>query len=167
MYGWTNTGAGFPRYDLGVVITANRWPMQSYGQTRAESLIVDFIADWLGRADGATRGPEPARAWAWKRSYVIGLIMGHSYHGALQARHRLTNAQLAAMAEGAVVRSGGGTRGRWHPDGFRVGYDDVAPIAADPAAVKAFLASTSLKVNPAELDLLFADVGGRGGLPPL
>ncbi len=165
MFGWTNTGAGFPRYDLGVVITVNRWPMQTYGQSRAENLIVEFIGNWLANEEASPRIDRPAHSWAWKRSYAIGMIMAHSYHGLLQAKTQLTARQLQAMARGGLVRPGGSPKAQWDPDGFRAGWEDLAAIATDSEAVKGFLKSPALKVHPAELDLLFADVGGRGGLP--
>jgi CubicO group peptidase (beta-lactamase class C family) len=165
MYGWTNQGAGFPRYDVGVVATVNRWPMQSYGAgPRAEQLIADFVGRWLAFEETNPEIKIPARSWAWKRSYVIGLEMAQFYHGQLQARTRLTEARLAAMSR-AVARPGASLAGRWDADGFRAGYADLAPIATDEAAIKSFYGSRSLKVHPAELALLFAEVGGRGGLP--
>jgi CubicO group peptidase (beta-lactamase class C family) len=165
MYGWTNAGVGFPRYDVGVVATVNRWPMQSYGTgARAEQLVADFIGRWLAFEDGNPAVRFPVRSWAWKRSYLIGLVMAHAYHGQLQARTRLTEARLTAMSR-AVPRAGGSLVGRWDAAGFRAGYQDLAPIATDQAAIKTLLGSRSLKVHPAELDLLFADIGGRGGLP--
>jgi CubicO group peptidase (beta-lactamase class C family) len=165
MYGWTNQGAGFPRYDVGVVVTVNRWPMQTYvGGARGEQLIVGFVGRWLAFEESNPGVDVPARSWAWKRSYVIGLEMAQAYHGQLQARTRLTEARLAAMSR-AAARPGTSLVGRWDPDGFRAGYEDLAPIATDQAAIKSFYGSRSLKVHPAELELLFADVGGRGGLP--
>ncbi|MEO8452403.1 MAG: serine hydrolase domain-containing protein, partial [Gemmatimonadota bacterium] len=165
MFGWTNTGVGFPRYDVGVVVTVNRWPMQTYGQARAENLIVEFIGNWLALEEAGPRTDRPARSWAWKRSYAIGMIMGYSYHGALQARTRLTPKQLHTMGAGAIVQSGAPAKAEWDAAGYVAGFEDIAPIASDPEAVKAFLKSPKVKVHPAELDLLFADVGGRGGLP--
>lgn len=166
MYGWFNAGVGFPRYDLGVVVMVNRWPMQNVGANHVESLITGFIGRWLEFEEehpGATR---PSHAWAWKRAYAIGLVMGHSYHGTLQARTRLTPAQLRAMSTGAVARSGTSLTGRWDPAGYVAGYEDILPIATDTQAIKDFLASTTVKVHPAELELLFVDIGGRGALPP-
>ena len=165
MYGWFNSGVGFPRYDLGVVVTVNRWPMQIYGTKRVEGMITSFIGRWLAFEEEHPGVNLAARSWAWKRAYAIGLVMGHSYHGSLQARTRLTAAQLRAMSTGAVARSGTSLTGRWDPAGYVAGYDDIFPIATDTEAIKKFLGSTAIKVHPAELELVFADIGGRGALP--
>jgi hypothetical protein len=69
------------------------------------------------------------------------------------------------MSTGAVARSGTSLAGRWDPAGYVAGYEDILPIATDPEAIKRFLGSTTVKVHPAELELLFTDIGGRGALP--
>jgi CubicO group peptidase (beta-lactamase class C family) len=165
MYGWVNAGVGFPRYDVGVVVAVNRWPMQLYGTKRAESLISNFIGRWLAFEEAHPGASRPARSWAWKRAYAAGLVMGHSYHGSLQARTRLTPAQVHAMAAGAMPRSGASLAGRWDPAGFAAGYEDILPLATDTEAIKRFFNSPELKVHPAELELLFADIGGQVALP--
>jgi hypothetical protein len=145
-------------------VTVNRWPMQ-FPPYRVESLTTAFIGRWLAFEEEHSGVNQPAHSWAWKRAYAAGLVMGHSYHGTLQAKTRLTPAQLRAMGGGAVARSGTSLVGRWDPAGYLSGYEDILPVATDPDAIKTFLGSPAVKVHPAELDLLFADIGGRGALP--
>jgi CubicO group peptidase (beta-lactamase class C family) len=165
MFGWTNTGVGYPRSGVGAVITVNRWPMQTYGQARAENLIAEFIASWLAFDDANPSARWPAHPWAWKRSYGIGMVMAYSYHGMLQAKTRLSGPELDRLAAARLVRDQGSLSERWSADGFRAGFEQIAPIAADPAAIQQLLGSAALKIHPAELELVFADIGGRGGLP--
>src|SRR5262249_33395763 len=76
MWGWTNLYRAYPKLDLAVVVSTNRWDLgviSSWsGNLPVTQLIAEVAADFVAdRLQGRDR--ETQRSWAWKRSYTIGL----------------------------------------------------------------------------------------------
>lgn len=167
MWGWTNYYVAYPGLDLAVAVFMNQWslPNDDQGARYKEArLIIDIIRTWIERdLTGQTR-TTPSRSWAWKVSYVAGLMFVESLNGALGIAERLSEAAIDDMVRGAAPRTDRYSRIMWDPAGFRTGIADMSAIELTPAGIAAFLASDRLKVLPEELPLIFLELGGKGNL---
>lgn len=170
MYGWSNDSRVYPEQDFGVTIATNNWPVVLYGDSRApkfaHNLIAEFISSWLKHEKTNVERVQPSTSWAWKTSYVIGLIMVNRLRGQLGIKDKITREMIEAMATGARVNSeleNGASV--WDPAGFRAGVEDLLGVENTPAGYRAFLASARLRVAPEELELLYRELEGRGDNP--
>jgi hypothetical protein len=164
MYGWNNLFRAYPKQDYALVVAVNNWDMTSgvYGYREAQ-LIFDFVSSWLKNEKANIKRVQPSASWAWKTSYVIGLIMAEQLKGALGIKSPLTPQMIEAMACGAKVRTGTEKEvSIWNPAGFRAGVEDMLSIEMTPASIKAFLQSERLRVAPEELETLYLQIGGSG-----
>jgi CubicO group peptidase (beta-lactamase class C family) len=166
MWGWSNELAAYPELDLAVAVSKNQWPIpnDSPDRKRELQLIQNFIVGWIKRERAGLPAPPP-RSWAWKTSYVIGLMMAQSLAGVLGIDPELVAKSGEAMAKGGRGDVMGVAEPLWDPAGFRAGLADLAPLAPTRDSVRAFLKSDRLRVAPEELELLFRELGGRGALP--
>jgi len=166
MYGWNNDFKAYPKLDAAVMVATNHWRVPSAAIDRENVLIEDFITAWL-RYDSAI--PEPDRrmaAWAWKTSYVMGVMMGDYVQGRLGIRTLLTPAMIDSMVAGARVGVGlPSPASGWDPKGFRAGLDDVLRVVMVPDSVNAFIRSDRLRVTRAELEQIGKELGNRGASP--
>ncbi len=168
MWGWTNWYTDFPGLDLAIAVFMNQWSLPDDVQGaryREARLVIDFVRSWIEREQAGRRYPVPERSWAWKVSYVAGLMMVDYVNGALGIAERLSPATIDRMVEGAAPRQGRDGRTVWDPEGFRAGLDDLAHAELTPAGIAAFLKSDRFKVLPEELPIIYLELGGRGGLP--
>jgi CubicO group peptidase (beta-lactamase class C family) len=164
MYGWNHDFKAYPKLDLAVAIATNHWRIPTVAIDRENVLIEDFITSWI-RYDTAL--PEPDRAlasWAWKTSYVMGLMMGDYLQGRLGIQSPVTSGMIDAMVAGARVgvdlpSSASG----WDRDGFRAGLDDILGIVRVPDSINAFVRSSRLRVTAAEMEQIGKEFGNRGG----
>jgi hypothetical protein len=159
MWGWWNVSLAFPRLDLAVVVSCNRWDMIGYTDPMAATapgLVVDLVSGFVARESRGLTG-SPARSWRWKTSYAAGVSLAERTVGVLGVRSPLTPELLDGMAAAAP-----------DPDGFRAGVADLLPEPHTVAGGAAFLASDRVAVPPAELALINVELGGRGpfALPP-
>jgi len=166
MYGWETDARAYPSLDFAIVIGTNNWdvPTRSIRRDlrvqRARELIPDFIITWLeNEAVSVKRQPE-SQSWAWKTSYVAGLIMADRLTGFLGIEAPISPAMVDAMASGALTM--GEERDVWDAAGFRAGIADLVRAGRRRDAIRAFLRSEQAKVGPEELKLLWRQLGGVG-----
>jgi CubicO group peptidase (beta-lactamase class C family) len=165
MWGWTNRFIAFPELDAAIAVFTNHWSLPNDPATRYKeaSLIVDFVRSWLERERAGTLKPVPERSWAWKVSYVAGLMTVDAVNGVLGIKDRLSPATIDAMVGGAAPRATGAAS-VWDPEGYRAGLADLAKAELTPAGIAAFLKSDRLQVLPEELPLIYLELGGPGFL---
>lgn len=185
MFGWRNGLHCFPEQDFALVVATNHWPMlmataADPGLAPEDQVIAEFISTWLRREDKtrhhrqhvdsepwqplyapAGRSSSNSR-WAWKVSYMIGLVMAERIKGSLGIPSPLTPDMVEGMAQGAYVRAGTDRASLWDPDGFRAGAHDMIGTTMTPGAVQAFLESDRLQVPFEELGLLYRQLGSSG-----
>lgn len=167
MWGWTNYYGDFPGLDLAVAVFTNQWSLPDRDQgagNKERQLIVDMVRTWVERDLTGNSRSTPAHSWAWKVSYVQGLMLVESINGLLGIRERLSATDIDRMVRGAAPRFDRYARVMWDPAGFRAGISDMAAAELTPAGIAAFLASDRLKVLPEELPLIFLELGGKGNL---
>jgi CubicO group peptidase (beta-lactamase class C family) len=157
MWGWTNTSRLYPHLDVGVVVCTNHWDLCE-GPHRPRfaegERISDFVATWLM---GEERRPQRrGRTWAWKVGYVAGLVVGDRVFGCLSVTTPFTDEDRRAMAA-AVVADGTPL----DPDGFRAGLRHAQESGPTLTGMRRLL--DSVDVEPAELPLLFAELGRLDG----
>jgi len=101
------------------VVSSNRWDFPRYYNPSTEiapGLVINFIASWLlGRRAARMRRPGQ-RPWAWRASYVMGLMMVERTTGLLGVTD-LPEDALQKLGMEAVVLAGE-PRECWDVDGF-------------------------------------------------
>lgn len=161
MYGWTNNFRAYPKQALAIAVFTNHWPMQQ-NRYKEHKVIFEFISTWLKyEAPHLERAPHDT-SWAWKTSYVIGLITVEQIKGSLGIEDELTAEMVDAMAEGAMLRSSSpnGSSG-WDPEGFRAGVGDLMQVAMTIPDIQAFIKSDECQVTPEELRRIFKELGSE------
>jgi CubicO group peptidase (beta-lactamase class C family) len=160
MWGWTNTSRLYPELDLGVVVCTNHWNLGEgphHPRFAEGERISDFLASWLVQ-DRHARSHE---TWPWKVGYVAGLVVGDRLLGALSLTP-LSDEQVEALAHGIVA---GGTP--FDIAGFRAGLGRVQDGDRTLQGMAELLDADDLPVSPAELPLLFAELGQPTAAPLL
>jgi hypothetical protein len=170
MFGWQNDFRAYPELGFAVAIATNRWDMVLYSDATWRTppdLVAEFIASWVEREQAGTLRAVAPASWAWKTSYVLGLVMAEQLKGLLSIQAPVTAEMVETMArQGEEFTPGIGGQRTWDPAGFRAGMEDM--LAASPlsmANVRAFLKSEKLRVLPEELSLLVRELRGRSGFP--
>ncbi len=165
MFGWYNDARAYPRRSLAVVVASNAWDMVA-ASPAVYQRIMDFVHTWLANESvSAVRAPAPA-SWAWKTSYVIGLMMAERLRGYLGIPEPITDAMIETMATGAIVRAER-ENGEpvWDAEAFRLGMRDMRAVPMTREAIREFLASERVRVGPEEIRILYHELGGRGEFP--
>jgi hypothetical protein len=160
MFGWVNTGVAYPKLDAALVVSANEWPLPGGGVTR--DLLQRFVLDWL-LLEARGGAPAPDGDWAWRASYLMGLVMVDSLQGALGMTTRLTPEETRAMAAAAVfdpAAPGGGLG--WDPEGFIAGIEDLRGVSITGDGVAAFRESGKMRLTPADAATIHRALGGGG-----
>jgi CubicO group peptidase (beta-lactamase class C family) len=169
MWGWNNWFVAFPELDVAIAVFMNHWslPNDAAGSRYQEArLVVDLVRSWIERERAGTARVLPPRSWAWKVSYLAGLMMVDHANGILGIAERMSPETVEMMARGASPRFRfGPEQSLWDPAGFRAGVRDLSQAELTPAGLVAFFKSEKLQVLPEELPLLYLELGGRGTLP--
>ncbi|HWF00508.1 MAG TPA: serine hydrolase domain-containing protein [Caulobacteraceae bacterium] len=160
MFGWVNLGAAFPKLDAALVISANQWPLP--GGAVSRELIQRFMIEWLWLE--ARNGVPPTEAdWAWRASYVMGLVMVDSLQGALGMTTRMTPEQVRAMAEAAIFDPAApGSALGWNPEGFIAAVEDLRGVRITAEGIDGFRTSGRMQVSPADARAVHRALGGAG-----
>ena len=161
MFGWRNEFRAYPGLDVAMVVATNQWDMMSphYGPAYGE--ILNFIVSWIEDERAGLRHPQPEETWAWKCSYVTGLVWVDQIMGGLGTSTPLTPDAIDAAARGAQVRRpAAGGQPVWDEAGFRAGVDDMRHVPMRPDSIRAFLRSDRVRVWPEELNLIYAALDG-------
>ena len=167
MFGWLNEFRASPTQDFAVVITTNHWDMMSPHYGVEPRLIAEFITAWLSNDKAGVHSVERSYSWAWKCSYVMGLVFIDQMHGGLGPKQQLAPAAVDAMVREARVRVPD-QRGepQWDEAGFRAAVEDVSAVPMRLDSLRAFLRSPRIRVPPEELPLLLEALGGQqNGIP--
>lgn len=168
MWGWTNWYVAFPELDVAIAVFMNQWSLPDdtqgarYQEARA---IIEFVRSWVQRERAGQARTVPARSWAWKVSYVQGLMMVEYVNAVLGIAERMSPATIEMMVRGAAPRPDRGGERLWDPEGFRAGLRDLAATDLTPTGIAAFFRSERLQVLSEELPLIYRELGGRGSLP--
>ncbi|UCC39615.1 MAG: beta-lactamase family protein [Candidatus Aminicenantes bacterium] len=161
MYGWMNTFRAFPKQDFAVAIATNHWAMQQ-NRYKEHRIIYSFISSWLRSEELFVEQKTPASNWAWKTSYVVGLIMAEQLKGYLGIEGPVTSEMIESMAVGAKLRADApNSSSGWDPDGFRAGMRDMLDVEMTLKAIQSFIASDQIKVTPEELRKIYKELGGE------
>jgi len=167
MWGWTNTSTGFLNHRIAIAVSANHWNLfeGEHNPRYGEGDDLTAVLGHLLRADrpiSAHRGH--AHPWAWKVSYVTGLVAANRFGPYLGIEEPLTDAHLDAMTGGArSVDAGRGGVELWDAEGFRAGVADFSLAEPTGAGIHAFLASDRIGVSPAEMYLVNRELLGPTG----
>jgi CubicO group peptidase (beta-lactamase class C family) len=152
MWGWWHVSRAYPALDCALVVCGNAWDMLRWhnpANLDATALIADGIAAWVAgdRAD--------ERSWVYKRSLAAGLLLAERTRGGLGVEEPLAGELVDALVEGA--------RGDLDPEGFRTGLRAAANGPID--AARAACLARDAGLDPAELPLLWRDLGEAYGAP--
>jgi CubicO group peptidase (beta-lactamase class C family) len=163
MFGWVNQFRAYPALDFAYAVFTNHWTLLPT-RTGEALMIDDFIRTWVRNETGgvgAERG-EPPRDWAWKTSYVAGLVMAEQLMGLLGIEDPLSEAAVAAMARDAVLHADApNISSGWDPEAFRAGLADLQALPMTIESIRQALTSGAFKVTAEEL----ATIGRQFGLP--
>jgi len=167
MFGWTNDFHAYPDQDFAVAIATNQWNMGVDLLSVAPS-IEDFISSWLKyEKAGAHKAAREPHTWAWKASYVMGMVMVERIRGGLGINRPITPEMVEAMsAEPKVGVTSSRAKENWDRAGFRAGVEDMLKVEMKPAAIKAFVESDRIRIGPEELLPISKDLGATISLLP-
>lgn len=165
MFGWRNDFRGYPSLDLAAVVATNQWDMLSPSYGRAFTHVLDFLDGWVKNERRGLRHPQRDESWAWKCSYVRGLVWVDQLMGALGPH--------GPLPAGAVDRASRGARpldpaapSDWDASGFRAGVSDMQHVPMQLDSIRAFLQSDRLRVWPEELTLIYTALGAQRDFIP-
>jgi CubicO group peptidase (beta-lactamase class C family) len=165
-WGWWSDARVYPRLGVALMVTTNSWQLTRWhnpSEEIASGLVADHVVGLLTAERRHDRRPI---TWRQRRSYAMGLVLAERCNALVGMPDPLTDAQAAAMAEGA--RSGDGSAADWDAAAFRAGVRDARDaMGADPAAIRAFLASERCALSPPQQALIWLSLGSRGGRSPI
>jgi CubicO group peptidase (beta-lactamase class C family) len=162
MYGWNNEYRGYPKLDVAVMVATNHWRLPNDALGSETTLIQDFVSSWIRNEFARPEPDSSVTSWAWKTSYVAGLLLADNLVGQLGNPDPVTQPMIDAMVAGA--RAGGRPAGLpdgWDADGFRTGLSDLLKVVQVPDSIRAFAKSDRLRVSQAELDQISKELGSR------
>jgi hypothetical protein len=171
MWGWSNDSRVYPAQDFALVVATNAWPMVTDIDAfyQPQDLMARFISNWLHvRETDSGQGKSSAPiSWAWKSSYVIGLMLLASINE-LGIDDPIRPEMVDAMARGARESQAlGHGLSIWDEAGFRAGVEDLMRVDRSPAGIKGFLRSNRMRVPPEDLELIFMEIEGRRTVNPI
>lgn len=157
MFGWSSISLACPQYNAAFVACSNKWNMVPGGERYSAGLdIARYLAAWLQReAAGKRQNPHP-RSWAWKVSYLQGMMMVDQLNGSLGISSPVTDGMLADMQPGKA------DAGDWDADGFAAGVRDLREVKMTPAAIRTFLESERCQVAFEEMVFLSRQIAPSG-----
>lgn len=161
MYGWRNDSRVYPTQDWALVVATNQWDVgrRSNPTDKDEAtLIAEFVSSWLRTRSSESKEKVPHRSWAWKTSYVMGLVTAENIRGALGIAEPIGDKRLKAMVEGC--QPAGLTD--WDPGAFRQGVRDLERAGFSLQAIRAFLISSRCRVEFPELEVITRELGYPG-----
>ena len=158
MYGWRNTAVAFEKFDAAVVVATNHWSVPSSSADR--SMITRFVGMWLSAEDAEVDFTDSSESWAWKTSYVIGLMFIESINGAVGVEQAISSNTVLSAAGLAVDDAYALDPGRWDTEGFLAGVRDLQQIEMTPQAISDFATSDRIKVSLEERRQIYRELGG-------
>lgn len=167
MFGWTNDFRAYPDQDFAVAVATNQWNM-GVDLLSVAPAIEDFISAWLKyEKAGAHKTVREPHTWAWKASYVMGMVMVERIRGGLGINRPITPEMVEAMSSDPKVGAmSSRAKENWDPAGFRAGVEDMLKVEMKPTAIKSFVESDRLRINPEELLPISQELGATISLLP-
>jgi CubicO group peptidase (beta-lactamase class C family) len=160
MFGWHNDYRAYPKLDLAVAAFSNQW---SLVHGPPVGVVIEYIASLV---EAGMSSNKPPASWAWKASYLMGLMMVYSTNIYVGIREPFSPEMIDAMASGAQVRKEGSNgENLWDEDGLRSGMQDLMSVEQSISGVQEFIASDRCRVNRGELEILFRELGGTANFP--
>jgi CubicO group peptidase (beta-lactamase class C family) len=169
-WGWWNDSRAYPETKLALVVSSNARDMMRWYNPPDQAvtgLIAEYVVSWLEAHEAAPSTSTPSCSFAWKRSYVMGLMMAERCRGLLGIPDEITKEMVDEMAAGAAVlgQRAIDSPSLWDPVGFRAGLQDMLGVEMTPEGISQFLGSALLPVPREEFKLIALELGRRGNLP--
>lgn len=162
-FGWWSEAHAYPALGVSLAVCSNKRNVMGWYNPEAETapgLVHAYVAKRLRGPERRDRGAR--RSWSWKASYAIGVVMAERIAGTLGVRSALRRDAIDAMAAHARPLADGQAPWRWNAAAFRAGVEDMREVEPTAAGIRSFLASGALRLDPAELDLIWLELGRRG-----
>ncbi len=163
MYGWGNSAAAYPKLDLAIVVSQNSWGLPRGGEVTG--LIQQFLVNWIQTEEPFLTQPVNEGISAWKRSYVMGLILVEAMSGAVGVPTRMNEEVIMESMPRARVAAGASAGTWWDPAGFLAGVHDLQQIDITESSIADFLRSDKIRVSKQELMQVYRELGGIPGSP--
>jgi CubicO group peptidase (beta-lactamase class C family) len=162
MYGWLNNAIAWPRLETAYVVALNEWSLPSH---RGElQLIQDFIRRWVEQEHPAPVASEKRpENWAWKVSYLRGLLYVEAFNSGIGIPTRLADAEIVRIAGESVVDPAA-VGVSWDPDGFIEGARAMNQVEPTAAGIQAFARSGRMKLTLEEAQRAFLELSPSGGM---
>ena len=167
-YGHTNVFGGWPELGLSSVVHTNSWPITS---SRYEDIhqVEDFLVRWIKEEQALGKLPE-FRSWAWKTSYVMGILSAEAMNGfGSLKKAETTQAVIEQMAAGAIYQlARPGDKAPWDAEGFQAGVLDALPAEGELTvdSLRAFVTSGQMQVSQGDFMEIYKSLGGKASLIP-
>jgi CubicO group peptidase (beta-lactamase class C family) len=154
---WSSAYRAFPQLDFAYVVATNHWRINQQNYREA-ALIERFAVDWLLRERAQGKPPE-FKSWAWKTSYVAGLLMLEIYNfaGVRDTPDQKTVERISGS--GREMVSSNPTPVAFDPTGFQAGFGAGLAIAKTYQALQEFWESDELAVSQVELAIILEQLG--------
>jgi CubicO group peptidase (beta-lactamase class C family) len=159
-FGWWSEAHAYPALGMTAVVCSNKRNVMGWYNPEHETapgLVHGYIVDRL--CESASRKRARVRSWGWKASYVVGIVMVERLLGTLGQRDALGDQAIEAMAMNARPGESGW---EWDEGAFRQGVADMLEVEPTAAGIRSFLTGPALRIHPAELELMWLELGGRG-----
>jgi hypothetical protein len=131
-----------------------------HGRYRGIFLIEDFIVRWISEERATGKTPE-FRNWAWKTSYVMGMLTVELVMGGMSQVDPLTDEIIDKIAAGAKYnfKTPSGID-PWDAEGFKAGVKDMLVDKMTADSIKEFVTSGRMKVSHGDFKVIYKELGG-------
>ena len=154
MFGWRTDGRAWSNFDLAIAMGTNQWSLPNSAN---ENLIIrEFVDAWLAHQSPDVSLRPATKNWAWKVSYVRGLIFAKSYQN-LGAGDALPAQALNQSIARTKVQPG--WRKDWDAEAFRQGINDITQAGFETADLQTFWESGASQVDPEEVRVVMKELG--------
>ncbi|MEL7447977.1 MAG: serine hydrolase domain-containing protein [Pseudomonadota bacterium] len=163
--GHTNVFGGWPELNVATVIHTNSWPISSERYVDIHQ-VEDFIVRWLGEEETLGKPPE-FRTWAWKTSYVLGLLSVEAEAAVAGPRSEFEAYLDTRIERASYAYQNPAVSGLWDESGFRAGVADAFPETGEMTMVRVEeLANGAMKISRGDFLEIYERLGGSGSMIP-
>ena len=149
MFGWYNMGQAWPEQGTAIVVAMNEWPLPTI--TGTVSMIQQFIGRWVADERSTVAATaEPSKQWAWKVSYLRGLLYIEAFNASIGIPTRLSEEEIARLAREAVVDPESNVS--WDAEAFVAGARDMNQVEPTREAIQAFAKSGRMRITLEEAE---------------
>jgi CubicO group peptidase (beta-lactamase class C family) len=166
MFGWHSSFRAYPNLDLAMVVATNRWDIAWWSSEAPRKHISELIFEHAANVLSEESTPKPKRSWSWKVCYAAGVMLTEQMVALLSITSPLTRDMVSAMATGSrVMETVRGEDLAWDREAFEAGVADVLEAEPTISGIRAWMQSNSLKIDRADLELIYRQLGGDGPYP--